>query len=69
MKAIESGNVEEVKNWFKSDLDSMRLPELRNLAARMGIYPVYGKSRDQLVALIKDKEHAEERTGQTQVTT
>lgn len=58
LRAIEEGNLETVKKWFKDDLDSKRLPELRDLAGRMGIYPVYGKSRDQLVSLIKDHEKA-----------
>lgn len=54
--AILDGDVEAVKRWFKDDLDSKRLPELRNLAARMGIYPVYGKTRNELLILIHEKQ-------------
>jgi hypothetical protein len=55
LTAIERGDVGFVRKWFRTDLDSYNLKELRDLASRVGIYPVYGKTRGQLILLIKDK--------------
>lgn len=55
LAAISSGDIEFVRRWFKSDLDSLSLPELRDLARREGVRPVYGKSRSTLICDIMDR--------------
>lgn len=55
MEAIVSGDIEYVRNWFKTDLDSLSLAELRDLAQREGVRPVYGKSKATLIMEIMDQ--------------
>lgn len=49
LEAIANGDIDFVRNWFRSDLDSLTLNELRDLAQRSGVRPVYGKSKAQLI--------------------
>ena len=55
LNAIESGDIDFVRKWFKTDLDSLSLSELRDLARREGVRPVYGKSRAVLILEIMEK--------------
>ena len=54
--AVLSGDIDYVRRWFKTDLDSLSLAELRNLARKKGVRPVYGKSRANLILEILSKD-------------
>lgn len=56
LKAIESGDTSFVRNWFRGDLDSLSLSELRDAAKRCGVVPVFGKTKSELILAILEKQ-------------
>ena len=62
LEAIEKGDIDFVRDWFRTDLDSLTLNELRNLAQRSGVKPVYGKSKAQLILEVMDARNRRDTT-------
>ena len=61
IQAIKDGDSNYVNNWFHTkalnNLDSMTLKELRDKAALLRVYPIWGRPKSSLILAIMDKEN------------
>lgn len=46
---IRVGDVDKVRWWFDGEFRELTLSQLRDAAQREGVYPIFGKSRSQLL--------------------
>lgn len=57
---IQAGDVDKVRWWFDGEFKSLTLAQLRDAAQREGVYPIFGKSRSQLLLDINNVRRTSE---------